>query len=124
MSVAFFAALGLPGLSGFISEAFSLIGAFQTFRVLTMIGAVTIIVTAGYMLWTLQRVFLGQLPEKWKNLKDMNGREMVMLWPLAIIVIFLGIYPSPVLNLMNTSLNALAGVLDQARHVSTMMGMN
>ncbi|MEK9138045.1 MAG: NADH-quinone oxidoreductase subunit M, partial [Bacteroidota bacterium] len=91
MSIAFFAALGLPGLSGFISEAFSLIGAFQTFRVLTIIGTITIVVTAGYMLWTLQRVFLGQIPEKWKNLTDMDGREMVMLWPLALIVIFLGI---------------------------------
>jgi NADH-quinone oxidoreductase subunit M len=124
MVVAFFAALGLPGLSGFISEAFALLGSFQTFRVLTMIAAVTIVITAGYMLWTLQRVFLGQLPEKWKGLTDMNGREMVMLWPLALIVIFLGIYPSPILNLMNTSLNALAGVLDQARHATTMMGMN
>ena len=66
--VAFFAALGLPGLSGFISEAFSLLGAFQTFRTLTIIGAVTIVLTAGYMLWVLQRVFLGTLPEKWKNL--------------------------------------------------------
>lgn len=124
MTIAFFAALGLPGLSGFISEAFSLIGAFQTFKVLTMIGTVTIVITAGYMLWTLQRVFLGQLPERWKNLTDMNGREMVMLWPLAAIVIFLGIFPSPILNLMNTSLNALSGVLDQARHATILMGMN
>ncbi len=124
MVVAFFAALGLPGLSGFISEAFALLGSFQTFRVLTMIAAVTIVITAGYMLWTLQRVFLGQLPEKWKGLTDMNTREAIMLWPLALIVIFLGIYPSPILNMMNTSLNALAGILDQARHATTMMGMN
>jgi NADH-quinone oxidoreductase subunit M len=123
MTIAFFAALGLPGLSGFISEAFSLIGAFQTFKVLTMIATVTIVVTAGYMLWTLQRVFLGTIPDKWKSLTDMNGREMIMLWPLALIVIFLGIYPSPILNMMNTSINALAGILDQARHVS-MMGLN
>jgi NADH-quinone oxidoreductase subunit M len=123
MTIAFFAALGLPGLSGFISEAFSLIGAFQTFKILTMIATVTIVVTAGYMLWTLQRVFLGTIPDKWKNLTDMDGREMIMLWPLAIIVIFLGVYPSPILNMMNTSLNALAGILDQARQV-TMMGMN
>src|SRR3970040_559978 len=102
MTVAFFAALGLPGLSGFISEAFSLIGAFQTFRTLTIISVITIVLTAGYMLWVLQRVFLGTLPEKWKNLTDMDGREMGMLLPLALIIIFLGIYPSPVLDLMNT----------------------
>ncbi|MBI5474579.1 MAG: NADH-quinone oxidoreductase subunit M [Ignavibacteriae bacterium] len=123
MSIAFFAALGLPGLSGFISEAFSMLGAFQTFRTLTIIAAITIVFTAGYMLWTLQRVFLGTLPEKWKDLTDMNGREMVMLVPLAVIIIFLGIYPSPVLDLMNTSLNHLAGLLQTAQ-AATMMGVN
>ncbi|MDH4069674.1 MAG: NADH-quinone oxidoreductase subunit M [Ignavibacteria bacterium] len=119
MTVAFFAALGLPGLSGFISEAFSLLGAFQTFRTLTIIAAVTIVLTAAYMLWVLQRVFLGTLPEKWNNLTDMDGREMVMLVPLAIIVIFLGIYPSPVLDLMNSSINHLAEIL----HHSATAGM-
>lgn len=121
MTVAFFAALGLPGLSGFISEAFSLLGAFQTFRTLTIISAITIVFTAGYMLWTLQRVFLGPLPEKWNNLTDMDGREMVMLVPLAMIVIFLGIYPSPVINLLNSSLNHLAGLLHAAQ-AGLMMG--
>ncbi len=123
MTIAFFAALGLPGLSGFISEAFSLLGAFQTFRTLTIIGAVTIVLTAAYMLWVLQRVFLGTLPEKWKNLTDMNGREMAMLVPLAVIVIFLGIYPSPVLDLMNSSMNYLAELLHRAG-ADAMMGAN
>jgi NADH-quinone oxidoreductase subunit M len=111
MTVAFFAALGLPGLSGFISEMFSLLGAFQTFQTLTIIAAVTIVLTAGYMLWVLQRVFLGTLPEKWKGLTDMNARETFMLATLAVIVIFFGIYPSPVLDLMNSSLNHLAEIL-------------
>ena len=114
MTVAFFAALGLPGLSGFISEAFSLIGAFETFRTLTIIAATTIVLTAAYMLWVLQRVFLGSLPEKWKGLTDMNGREMVMLIPLAVVVIVLGVYPSPILDLMNSSMNHLAGLLQHA----------
>lgn len=107
MTVAFFAALGLPGLSGFISEAFSFLGAFQRFRVLTILSTVGIVLTAGYMLWTLQRLFLGTLPDRWKSLPDINGRELFMLVPLAIIVIVLGIYPSPVLNLLNSSVNHL-----------------
>jgi len=122
MTVAFFAALGLPGLSGFISEAFSLLGAFQTFRTLTIISVITIVLTAGYMLWVLQRVFLGSLPEKWKGLTDINGREMAMLAPLAAIVIFLGIYPSPVLDLMNSSMNFLAELLRHAGS-ATLMGL-
>ncbi|MDH3252126.1 MAG: NADH-quinone oxidoreductase subunit M [Ignavibacteria bacterium] len=123
MTVAFFAALGLPGLSGFISEAFSLLGAFQTFRTLTIIAAITIVLTAGYMLWVLQRVFLGTLPEKWKDLTDMDMRESLMLVPLAAIVIFLGIYPSPILDMMTSSVNHLADLLQQA-HATTMLGLN
>jgi NADH-quinone oxidoreductase subunit M len=123
MTVAFFAALGLPGLSGFISEAFSLLGAFRTFQTLTIISAVTIVLTAGYMLWVLQRVFLGALPEKWKGLTDMDGRETFMLATLAIIVIFCGIYPAPVLDLMNSSLNLLSSILQHSGTAAVIGGM-
>jgi NADH-quinone oxidoreductase subunit M len=122
MTVAFFAALGLPGLSGFISEMFSLLGAFQTFQTLTIISAVTIVLTAGYMLWVLQRVFLGTLPEKWKGLPDMNGRETLMLASLGVVVIFCGIYPAPVLNLMNSSLNYLSDIVQHSAG-TVMIGM-
>jgi NADH-quinone oxidoreductase subunit M len=122
MTVAFFAALGLPGLSGFISEAFSLLGAFQTFQTLTIIGAVTIVLTAGYMLWVLQRVFLGTLPDKWKHLTDMDGRETLMLASLAVVVVFLGVYPAPMLDLMNASLNSLSGILQHSGSAA-MLGM-
>ncbi|MGB5875666.1 MAG: NADH-quinone oxidoreductase subunit M [Bacteroidota bacterium] len=118
MTVAFFAALGLPGLSGFISEAFSLLGAFRTFQTLTIIAAITIVLTAAYMLWVLQRVFLGTLPDKWRDLTDMNGRETLMLVSLAAIVIFLGVYPSPMLDLMNSSLNHLAAIVQDASGAS------
>lgn len=115
MTIAFFAALGLPGLSGFISEAFSFLGAFQVeaIRWITIASALGIVLTAAYMLWTLQRVFLGSLPEKWKSLPDINGRELFTLIPLAIIVIILGIYPSPAINLMTSAVNTLVGVLNQ-----------
>jgi len=68
-------------------------------------------------------VYLGTLPEKWKHLTDMNGREMVMLVPLAVIVIFLGVYPSPMINLMSSSMNELSSLL-QAAGRATMMGAN
>ena len=123
MTVAFFAALGLPGLSGFISEMFSLFGAFQTFPILTAIGAVTIVLTAGYMLWVLQRVFLGALPDKWKGLTDMNGRETFMLAVLGAVVLFCGIYPAPILNLMTSSLNHLAAILTQVPSAASLSGM-
>ncbi len=113
MTVAFFAALGLPGLSGFVSEAFSFLGAFQVdrLRVVTMVSTLGIILTAAYMLWTLQRVFLGKANEKWASMPDVNGRELFTLVPLAIVVLVLGIYPSFMLNLMTTSVNHLVDVL-------------
>ena len=118
MSVAFFAALGLPGLSGFISEAFSFLGAFQAFRRITIFSTVGIVLTAGYMLWTLQRLFLGPLPERWKSLPDINGRELFTLVPLAVIVIVLGIYPNPMINLMSTAVNTLVAVVNNGGAMS------
>ncbi len=114
VAVAFFASLGLPGLSGFISEALVFLGAFPVFRGLTMIAVVGIVLTAGYILWTLQRMFLGKLNEKYKTLPDINGRELFTLVPLAIIVIILGVWPMPVLNLMTRS---MAWITEMAQRV-------
>ncbi len=113
MAIAFFAALGLPGLSAFISEVLVLLGAWQRNPGLTIIGATAVILTAGYMLWTLQRVWLGKLNEKYADIAEINGRELFTLVPLAVIVIFLGIFPSAVLDLMASSLNQLNGVVER-----------
>jgi NADH-quinone oxidoreductase subunit M len=102
---AFFAAMGLPGLSAFISEVLVLIGAWQRYPVMTVLGAGTTILTAGYMLWTFQRIYLGPLNEKYKNLSDLTLREAFMLVPLAIIVLILGVYPHAILDLLGASLN-------------------
>src|SRR6266581_4640069 len=102
--LAFFAAMGLPGLSAFISEALVLLGAWQAYPGLTVIGASAVILTAGYLLWTLQRMFLGPLNEKYVGLPDLSARELFTLVPLAVIVLILGVYPHAVLDLLNTSL--------------------
>jgi NADH-quinone oxidoreductase subunit M len=114
MTVAFFAAIGLPGLSEFVSELLSYLGAFQTFRWVAIFSSLGIVLTAGYMLWTLQRVFLGQLPDKWKSLTDVNGRELVAFVPLIVVVILLGIFPSIMLHPMNASLNHLVDFVQKA----------
>jgi len=86
VTVAFFAAIGLPGLSGFISEALVFLGGFGngTTRILAIISTLGILLGAAYMLWTLQRVYLGTLNEKWKDLTDLTTREYFMLVPLKI----------------------------------------
>lgn len=113
VTVAFFAAIGLPGLSGFISEALVFVGAFSVdlIRILTIISTLGILLGAGYMLWTLQRIFLGPLNEKWASLPDLDKREYIMFVPLSLIIIFLGVYPSAMLDIMNTSVNTLVNFI-------------
>jgi len=70
-----------------------------------ILGAGTAILTAGYMLWTFQRIYLGPLNEKYKSLTDLTLREAFTLVPLAIIVLILGVYPHAILDLLGASLN-------------------
>lgn len=116
VTLAFFAAIGLPGLSGFVSEAFVFVGAFgfETIRIIAIISTLGILLGAGYMLWTLQRVFLGTLQDKWKSLNDLTIREYLMFVPLSLIILFLGVYPAPMLDLMNTSVNAMVKFMQEA----------
>ncbi len=106
-SLAFFAALGLPGLSGFVSEALCFLGGFKTFPLYTIVSASGVVLTAGYMLWTYQRIFFGKLNEQYAKLPEISGREIFTLLPLGVIVLVLGIYPRFVLDLLNISLSAL-----------------
>ncbi|MDZ7268739.1 MAG: NADH-quinone oxidoreductase subunit M [candidate division KSB1 bacterium] len=126
VTIAFFANLGLPGLSSFISEAFSFLGAFSSttfnLRVYTIISVLGIVFVAGYMLWTLQRMFLGKLNPQYADLPEINRRELFTLVPLAVIVIFLGVYPAPMLELLEVSLNSLAATVREAAPM--LMGMN
>ena len=73
-----------------------------------------VIITAAYYLWTIQRMFLGPVNDKYKDLKDVNWRERITLYPLAAIMIVLGFYPMPILDLMNKSLFNLVRPLASA----------
>jgi NADH-quinone oxidoreductase subunit M len=110
-ALAFFASMGLPGLSGFISEVLVLLGVWQKYPVLTILGASGVILTAGYLLWTIQRVYLGPPNEKYLKMAEINGREMFTLVPLGVIVVIVGIYPQVVLDLLRASLDQLNQVV-------------
>ena len=113
VALAFFAGLGLPGFSGFISEALTLIGGFgaehssSTFRWLTGLAVMGIVLNAAYFLWAYQKIFLGKLNEKWAGLSEINGRELFTIVPLAIITIILGFYPMPILGMMSETMNGI-----------------
>jgi NADH-quinone oxidoreductase subunit M len=96
----FFAALGLPGLCGFIGEVFVVLSVWKFSMVLAVVAASVVILTAGYILWTLQRVYLG--PE-YKGphgdaLVPMTRRETAVTVPLMVLVVVLGVYPKVLLD--------------------------
>ncbi|MFH1852852.1 MAG: NADH-quinone oxidoreductase subunit M [Candidatus Neomarinimicrobiota bacterium] len=105
--VAFFAGLGLPGLSGFVSEALCLIGGFSVFRLIVVLSTLGILLNAAYFLWAFQRMFFGPLNEKYANLPEINGRELFTLIPLAAITLLFGVYPAPFLNTIRETVNLL-----------------
>jgi NADH-quinone oxidoreductase subunit M len=96
--LAIFASLGLPGFSGFIGEFFSLMGAFTSPFVhpgIAVLGALGLLLGAGYLLWTFQKIYLGKHYQKnaeW-SLPDLNKLEIISLFGLGFISILLGVYP-------------------------------
>ncbi|MGH7178629.1 MAG: complex I subunit 4 family protein, partial [Tepidisphaeraceae bacterium] len=111
-TVACMANLGLPGLCGFIGEVMVLIGSFQAAKsdsilmtmthgaaypaimTLAVISCFGVILTAGYMLWTIQRVFFGPEKPEYKSFPEVDSREIIVLTPLTVMAILLGILPT------------------------------
>lgn len=112
MLVSGFASLGLPGLAGFWAELFVFRGTLAIMPAFAVIGVLGLIFAAGYMLWkVMQNLFFGTLDERWRNLPDMYSWEIVALTPLLAFMVFFGVYPTPLVNLINTATTALAGLL-------------
>jgi NADH-quinone oxidoreductase subunit M len=107
MLIAAFASAGLPGMSGFIGEFLSLLGAFLSHRPYAIISAVGVILAALYLLWMFQRVFTGEPTGDNLTMKDLNAREILTLVPLLGLSVFLGVYPKPVLDRLEPSVKAL-----------------
>jgi NADH-quinone oxidoreductase subunit M len=92
----FFGSMGLPGLCGFIAEVFVVLAAFNYSIPLSVLAAAAVILTAGYILWTLQRVFLGG-SQQYKGLPDLDIREWLVAIPLVVFTVALGIFPQSLL---------------------------
>lgn len=106
--IAVLASLGLPGLSGFISELLCFLGAFPVFPVITGAGVFGVLITAIYLLWMYRQIFFGNLNEKYAKFIDLDKREWISLLPLMVLIILVGLYPKVVLDLMNTTILQLA----------------
>jgi NADH-quinone oxidoreductase subunit M len=111
----FFAGLGLPGLCGFIGEVFVVLSSWQYSKALAILAASGVILTAGYILWAIQRVYLGSEykgphPEA---LRPMDGREMAIGAILLIFAIWFGIYPAIMFDVMDPSIAELVQNMDE-----------
>jgi NADH-quinone oxidoreductase subunit M len=107
LGLAFFASLGLPGLCGFVSEFTVFLGSLNTWQTLTIISALSVIITASYYLWAIQRMMLGKLNPTYATMPDVNWRERLTLYPLAALIIVFGFYPAAIINLIEGSLHNL-----------------
>jgi NADH-quinone oxidoreductase subunit M len=102
------ASVGLPLTIGFVGEFLSLLGFFQYSPVLTLIAGSTIVLGAVYMLSIYKRTFFGPIThESNKSLPDLNKREVTALVPLVMLVVYLGVYPKPILEPVNSSVSQL-----------------
>jgi NADH-quinone oxidoreductase subunit M len=111
--------IGLPGLNGFVGEFLVLLGSFAAFPVATVLATTGVIFAAAYLLWALQRMIYNRLdkPEN-ERLTDLNGRELAMMIPILVGIVWLGLYPAPVLRRMEPAAQRYLQLTQPARATS------
>ena len=108
-AVAAFASLGLPGLAGFIAEFQIFVGTFGVYPWLAAIGLLGILITAALFLQMLQRMFLGERPDRWSTWRDLEPAEVTALASLLVLVIVIGVMPAWLLGVIDSAATALVG---------------
>jgi NADH-quinone oxidoreductase subunit M len=108
-----FSSIGVPGTNGFIGEFLVLLGAFRTYPVLAFIATTAVIISAAYLLWAIQRILFNPLDKPVnEHIPDLNRREMLLLAPLVAAIIWLGVYPKPVLDRMQPAAERFVKVVE------------
>jgi len=109
------ASVGLPGLNGFVGEFLVLLGSYGTFPMATILATTGVIFAAAYLLWALQRMLFERLNlETNGGLTDLTPRELLVLTPLLAGILWMGLYPNPVLRRIEPA----------TRHYLEVVGMN
>ena len=91
-AIIFFAAMGLPGMCGLVGEVFLVLANWNFSKVLSILAAATVVLTAAYILWTVQRVFFGTNPA-YKDYPDMSSCAVSIAAPLVVFSVALGVFP-------------------------------
>jgi NADH-quinone oxidoreductase subunit M len=112
----FMANAGLPGTSGFVGEFMVVLASFQKSPLIALGAATTLIISAAYTLWLYKRVFFGEVANpRVAELKDINGREVMVLLVFAAGVLLIGVWPKPLIDLMEPSITQLAMQIAQSK---------
>jgi len=113
-----FASIGLPGLSGFVGEFLVILGAFRHNGWVAAIAMLVVIASAVYMLWMFQRVFFtvpsDWMRRWWPSLRDLDRAEWIALAPLIVLVVALGVYPGPVLEMIAAPVDRIIDAVNGA----------
>jgi NADH-quinone oxidoreductase subunit M len=104
--IAGLAGLALPGLSTFVSEFLVLVGTFTRYEIPAVLATVGIILAAIYILWMYQRTMTGPVRDEIKGMPDLRAREVWAIAPLIALIVALGVYPKPVLDVINPAVKA------------------
>ena len=110
--VAGLATLSLPGLAPFISEFLVLIGTFTRFPVLAVIAASALVLSAVYILWAYQRMMTGPVTAGNESVRDLIPRELIVVAPLIALLLVLGVYPKPALDVINPAVTYTLTTID------------
>jgi len=112
-TVVMFSSIGLPGLNGFVGEFLILIGTFITHRWWAVPATAGVILAALYLLWAYQRVFHGEPTGDNATMTDIGWRDRAVMLPLVAMIVFLGVYPKPVLSRIEPSVNVVISHMQQ-----------
>ena len=105
--------IGLPGLNGFVGEFLVLVGAFNAHRWWAVVAAGGVVLAALYLLWAYQRVFHGPAEGDNAEMPDLKLREGLVLAPLLALIVFMGVYPKPVIERMEPAVDALVAHIEE-----------
>ncbi|HET9564735.1 MAG TPA: proton-conducting transporter membrane subunit, partial [Mycobacterium sp.] len=111
--VAGLATLSLPGLAPFISEFLVLIGTFTRYPVFAVVASSALVLSAIYILWMYQRMMGGPVTEGNDRLRDLIPRELAVVAPLIALLLVLGVYPKPALDVINPAVNHTLTTINQ-----------
>jgi NADH-quinone oxidoreductase subunit M len=112
MIIAGLASLGLPSLAGFVSEVTVFLGTFGKYGLLTVMGVIGILLTAGYILWMVQRVFYGERNPRWADLRDATAWwERAAMAAMVGVIVLVGIYPAVLADVIEMGVQPIAASL-------------